>query len=516
MSDVASRHAGTLNGQLRPLEDLDPVVVEVVVEPEHAQSVAVQHAAWMTVNMLARLEGVVSRVLFTAPPGTTLAGRIVPIASSQLAFPQAVLQGAQVIDIVPVVTDRDGAEPTYRLVIGPGKPVSNGLRIYGEAWWGGVAVEHEVTAQTDSALPFGPYLAASFGVAEVFKAARAVPDRHHAPTDAYYSLWEHRASSVPITTGPDVVHAALDYELAGVGAVGCSAVHALWATPGLTGPLLLTDSDEAGVDTTNLNRYLLFGMGHVRAPKASTALEILQQHSSINWRAFDGPLESSPGTHRRILCAVDKNTNRAAVQALWPAMLIMASTKDFRAEVVRCDPRAGGPCARCHNAPETETPDEEWRKRYLQSDEAEQYALAAEVGVSAEEAVRWAQTGECGTAGEGVKDVLRRREGSAPMWAVPFVSCAAGTMLAAEAVKESISAPVPLSPSRPRSSLQFWMPGRSFGAKPYLRDPACPMCAPETVGARFWADAVAEESWRGDEATRYDPTVAPDHLPSEH
>lgn len=468
--------------------------MEIEVDGTAAAWPAVQHTAWMLINMLSRLKGVVSEIVLCCPD-VPQAGRIVPLADRSARFAEAVQQGARAIDTVPVSTQpADGAR--YRLVVGPGPAVQEGLRVYGEAWWGGIAVEEAIQGSGDSALPFGPYMAACLGAAEVFKAARVPPEQFVAPKTVFFSLWSHWTSGAPDWAGPSsVAGAQLAYALAGVGAVGCIAVHALWATPSIEGDVVLADDDEAGIDLTNLNRYLLFGRMHVGQPKAQAAKRVAHD-AAVQWRDHQGPLEDAPGSHRRILCAVDTNEARRAIQALWPSVLLMASTRDLRAEVVRCDPRNGGPCARCHNAPDNEMPDVVLRKEFLHASAEEQRRLAQEAGVGLDDALTWALTGDCGTAGERVRDRLRGNNGGLSLWAVPFVSCAAGTMLAAEAVKEVLGATVPLNVATPRAAVQFWLPDRSLGAKPYQRDSSCPMCTPGSMAADIWGQRVRAEPSR--------------------
>jgi hypothetical protein len=79
MADVASRHAGTLNGRLAALDSTRPVAVAVEVTEEVSDSLAVQHTAWMVVNMLARLKGVVESVSLSCPKETVVAGRVSPL-----------------------------------------------------------------------------------------------------------------------------------------------------------------------------------------------------------------------------------------------------------------------------------------------------------------------------------------------------------------------------------------------------------------------------------------------------
>ncbi len=497
MERISSRHEGNLGGRLRPFDETDAVSVTLEIAEDVAGLAAVQHTAWMALNMLTRLSGIVMRIYLVCPRGIPLAGRVVPLAQRTLSLDEALFEGATAIATVPCEKVAPQRPEGFLLVIGPGGPVADGFRVHGEGWWGGVTSGAAIAPHSDSCLPYGPYLAASFAVGEVFKAARIDPRRYHRAQSVFYSLWTHRATASPDPAGPATVSGTrLSESLAGVGAVGCIAVHALWATPGLLGDVVLADSDKNGVDITNLNRYLLFGRASVGKPKASTAADIARD-GDILWLPYDGNLESYLGPARRILCAVDTNTSRRAVQARWPASLLMASTEELRAELVRCDPRHGGPCARCFNDPVAAIPDDERRQRFLSMSTEEQRTFAESVGATVGDALEWAQTGRCSTSGDRVRDALLGPHNALEAWAVPFVSCAAGVMLAAEAVKETMDARTPLSPSVPRATVQFWRPEESSGAKPYLRDLGCPMCRPGTEAVTVWRERMAQTALRG-------------------
>lgn len=495
MDRVSSRHEATLGGRLAPLDRGRSIAVQVVIPADVAATAAVQHTAWMTINMLARLDGVVGSISVVCPSGVALARQVSPLSGGATTLPEGIASGAAAINTVPVVLAAEPAD--VRLVVGPGGAVGSGIRVYGEGWCGGVARRTAIPTAGPSTLPFGPYIAAAIAVGEVFRAARIDPLRYPAADSAFYSLWSHQAAHTYIAGGPAVLPAVtLDETLAGVGAVGCICAHALWAADGVGGDVLLVDGDMDGIDVTNLNRYLLFAREHLGLPKASTARALLAG-SQINWSVHDGPLETAPGLHRRILCAVDVNEARMAVQNRWPERLLMASTNELRAEVVRCDPRHGGPCARCHNDPAAMTPDEELRRQFRTASPNQQQEIAGRHNANLAEVMAWAETGECGTSGERVRDALRAGQSAPPAFAVPFVSLAAGTMLAAEVVKEQLGAAVPLSPERQHATLQFWAPAASKGASCYGRDPRCPLCRPDSEAVAVWRERVSRQPGRG-------------------
>ncbi|MDA8342369.1 MAG: ThiF family adenylyltransferase [Actinomycetota bacterium] len=502
MDAVSSRHEIEVRGVVGPMDSASPVAVSLEIPADVAGSPAAQHTAWALLNMLARLDRVVSRVSVVCTSDVPLRARLSPLAGDADRFRDALQHAAAAVNVAPV--DLGDHRGDVRLVIGPGNAVSDGMRVYGEGWCGGFARDRAVAAAPPSILPFGPYIAAAMAVGEVFKLVRIDPVKYPPTTAAFYSLWSHQSDTTFIHGGPAGVDSiVLNETLAGVGAVGSICANVLWATDGVSGRVLLVDGDEKGVDITNLNRYMLFGRAHLGMPKASTARDLLNEAGAIVWDANDGPLESTGRSHRRILCAVDTNPSRLAVQNHWPESLLMASTNELRAELVRCDPRMGGPCARCYNPPETVTPDDELRRRFLEADPDEQRRLAEQVGADLRDAVAWAETGECGTTGERVRDALRVPQGRTESFSAPFVSCAAGTMLAAEVVKEQLDAPVPLSPSVARALVQFWQPDRSSGARPYLRDPRCPSCIPDCDAGVVWRERTAARPLRSN-ASRED------------
>jgi hypothetical protein len=439
-------------------------------------------------NMLARLEMVVSEVFVDCPAGVPIAGRISPLFLEGVELDRAVAAALAEIDTVPMTLSPQRGD--LRLVIGPGPVESGTLRVYGEGWCGGISLERELPEGPQSSLPFGPLLAASLAVAEVFRASLLDLDRFPAVGFAFYSTWSHQVLSEARFDGPAAIdHVKLSEVLVGAGAVGVICAMCLWATEGLLGTVDLIDHDL--VDETNLNRYLLFDKRHVGLHKVNAAVSLLGG-SGIHFEPHDVQLEVSGLSISRGLCAVDRNNSKAAVQNHWPESLLMATTRDLRAELVRCDPRLGGPCARCYNQPEDEgVPDDDLRARFRSMTPEEQVTFAESANASVEDARRWAELGECGTSGDRVRDALREDSGPMAAFAVGFVSCAAGVMLGAEAVKEAMGATTPLSTSLPRASLQFFSPHRSPGAAHYPRDSLCPMCVPGEPGAEEWGRRVS-------------------------
>ena len=473
------------------MDQADRASVVVSIAPELANLPACQHTAWMLINLLARADGIVDRVALECPRGVELAGRIVPLADRHLDLFDALISGAAAVDAVPVSSCKrvDPADFNIHFTVGPGLPASGTIRVHGERWWGGFA-RREIPGNGFSPLPFGPYVAAALAMSEVFKAVRL---REYVPLEsAFHSLWTMRAAGRPdldpAWSGPETVDGVpVSATLAGVGAVGSTWLHALWATPGLGGAGLLADNDKYGVDTTNLNRCPIFGRSSVGSAKASEAARICAD-ADIVLTPHDGPIGTTASDRPGLMVsAVDTNRSRRAVQGLYPPRLLSGSTHDLRAEVLRCDPELSTACIHCYNPVEPDgESDDELRKRFLTMDPAEQRQLAEDLKISIDEAVLWGTEGVCGFAGDQVAARLRPTSGGLSAFAVGFVSVMAGTMLAALTVQESLRLG-PLHDSTCRAVFQFFDPLSPRNAPGMLaRQSACPMCDPETPADGIW------------------------------
>ena len=484
---IVDRHEGDLGWLFLTFGDSNLVGVKVVVVRQSASMPCTEHTAWMLVNLLARLTGVVRSVAISCPRDVQLAGRVVPLSQRNIDLRTALLEGGQAVGAVPVHQD----QMLERIVVvGPseGEGAPGTLHVWGNAWCGGIqqAPFHADVLGEPSGLPFGPYAAACIAVGEVFKAARMNRSAYVSPESAFFSVWDFRASDVPIVSGPSRIDVSVDSALAGVGAVGCSFLHGLWACNGVSGRLVLIDNDANGVEATNLNRYVLFGSSSIGKAKASEASRILSD-STIQWEARDEGIEVVAVLPERVISAVDRNASRHAIQNRYPARIMSGSTQDLRAEVLRCGPPGVGACLRCFNPLERVVADDELRRHARSASEANLSELAAVAGISVPQAKEWIATGRCGIPGERLLPHLRFA-GELPAFAVGFVSVMAGTMLSAAFIKDHLEYPGPLSDAAQRATYQFHSPlAPSNRAWSFSRDPRCPMCSRETVAGQMWA-----------------------------
>lgn len=247
----------------------------------------------------------------------------------------ALLNGAGEIGIVPVELDWSVGR---HIVVGRCEHPSADLYVFGEGWSGGFSTSPiRKTDVSGSTLPFGPYVAACLAAGEVFKAVRMRPESYDAPSSAFYSMWNHRTSTALDRDGPASVSINVDFALAGVGAVGSAALHALWACDNVTGRITLADNDACGLESTNLNRYSLFGRKSVASAKAREAARIVTD-ASWECEAHDKAIEDLDPFPMFVLSAVDSNPSRAAIQNRYPSRILSASTHELRAESLRCGP----------------------------------------------------------------------------------------------------------------------------------------------------------------------------------
>lgn len=456
----------------------------MVVAGETAHLASVQHTAWMLLNLLSRQQGIISRIGLICPPGVPQAGRMTPLTIRTLDLRSALIAGNEAIGVVPVIPD---TVVGWSLVVGAtGRAEPDRLYMVGNGWCGGISATPVEMVSQQSALPFGPYIAACLAAGEVFKAARLKPGSYSSPESVFYSAWTRHPTSTFDPAGPVTVKREVDIALGGVGAVGCAFLHTLDCCPGVSGKVLLADNDDKGLEHSNLNRYVLFGKESVGRMKATEAARLLAD-SSLVFDPNDRPLEAMASMPMVVVSAVDTNPARAAIQNRYPAQILSASTHDLRAEVLRCGPPGIGACLRCYNPPEIAKSDQQIALEIqgMSDDELTEHAKAA--GVTVVEARQWAASQKCGMAGEGVLKHFRESEPRPHGFAVGFVSVMAGSLLAAELVMGEL-ATAPTVRKGNRSVFQFWLPlAASNRPSDYLRDPACPMCRLDSPAILIWS-----------------------------
>lgn len=503
MESVSSRHAGDLGGTLGSFDPSQAVTVQIAIDPDLAHTPAVQHAAWMLVNLLARAEGIVAAIRVVPDPDVPVRERTIPFGTAGHLHDRLAEAGTA-IGVVPVTL---GIAPADRvIVVGHRHPTtdedSTALIALGAGWWGGVAfgpVRAAAWADVDAARdePIGPYIAASLAAADVFLRIRD-PRAAEISADRYgWNAWTSQPDNIPSQLGPGVRDVVLDsVGLAGVGAVGAAWMHTVWATSSVTGGVLAVDADAEGVSISNLNRGLLFCRKHLSAPKAATAAAVAA--GSVEWDPRQGYFETEQPRPALLISAVDTNNARDALQALYSAQTLSASTQDLRAEVSVAGSPGVGACLRCFNTPEPTLSDSQLRARARHGGHAIIRELSEEIGVDTDDVQRRLDTPGCDTISDRMLTQLRAKYGqdAAPArFAVGFTSAMAGVLLAAETFRlflDPTSRPLAASA---RTTFQFRRPASPLnGTRAYPRDQACPKCAPTTPAMAIWR--ARHEKWQ--------------------
>jgi hypothetical protein len=464
---ISNRHRGNLGGRLT--DSRLPAKVTVTLDADSARSPAAQHLSWMLLNLLARQAYEIREIELVVPEGIAPVKRLSPLISTNTDLRAALRNGISLIN--PEVLEPKATVTSQVAVrVGPG-PLGEAdfalaTTTYG---WSGYVGQVPVEILGKDEHPVGSYVAASLCASEIFKFIRGM--RPEAGTFTQ-GIWLDAASlrissEAPSSPGP-VLPADLHLApavIAGIGAVGNGFLHTLYPLWWLWGELVLIDGDPMGIDETNLNRYVLFGLPHIQSHKASAASRLF-----IGSRLITHPVDESwqvwyPKCYDEsldlVISAVDKNEARHAIQDALPRLILGASTKDMRALVCHYDVLRGGPCLRCRNPIRNATPDDVLITRLSNRSEAERASEAQRVGVdaSALEAFLLDPQSHCGMISGEILQKFADGD-TQEEWAVGFVSLLAGVLLAAEYLKLSIDAvQTSLDAQRNAFRFQFWDPG---------------------------------------------------------
>lgn len=487
MSGIGDRHSGTAGGALRLAGK--PVSVEIRLGLDAFRASA-QHTAWMLLNMLCRLQGVVNIVRLNCPSEIDVLPKLSPLIKKGESLAEALISGARAIgspqegfaavelssrqssDIVISVGFEFRADATFCAV-------GNGL-------CGGIFSRQLAPPARFSDLAVGPYIGACLAAGEIFRLVRLnsyVPERQ-----LFLSALDHSHSVEPLWSDLDIKDQLRSVLLVGVGAVGSALLHALYSSQ-VRGTIGLADNDERGVDRTNLGRYSLFGWAALDKPKASEAAQLLRK---AEFRAVphDGGFEHfflGAEKPQIVLSAVDKNSARHALQEHYAPLFISASTYNLRAEVLRCGPPSVGACLACFNPIETERRSEDEIRALLRERPEVAANLCEKLNLDVNRVAAWIRERKCSETGDRLVEELRTDDGSVAAFAVGFVSVLAGTLLAAELLKTISRSAGPLDEVRNRAVFQFQKPAAVTNASHfYPRDEQCTACSPGNLGAQIW------------------------------
>ncbi len=301
------------------------------------------------VNLLARMKSAITGVSILIPNGISL-HQYVPLYGNDFR--------AGLVRLVNSITgprsnyavsfnfDGQMAHPTVSVLVGGDSQHQSLATIQVEAnAWTAYINASQPLPDWDTPIPFGPHLAATLAVAEIFK----------------YLLicnFPHQISELQIKLLNDVAFSALTYgadpgistypsintslslnniAIAGVGAGGSAALYTLSCLPGLTGKISLIDPGRH--KQSNLTRYLLSSYHdcHAGTHKIETARSFLRHHHPT----LEVQLEPLPYAEvtdrdfRLVVSTVDTPEARWDIQNDWPAVLLDAAVVETIYAVLR-------------------------------------------------------------------------------------------------------------------------------------------------------------------------------------
>jgi hypothetical protein len=495
---ISNRHWGNLGGRLT--DSRLPAKVSVLVEADTAHHPATQHLTWMLLNLLARQSYEICEIELMLPEGIPAVQRLSPLISTTSDLKESLREGISHINPAVLVSETTAASHVS-VRVGPGALAEADFALATTAYsWSGYVGQVPVNLIGEDEHPVGAYVAASLCAGEIFKFIRGM--RAECGTFAH-QLWIDAASlrvsnEAPASRGPwlpDDLY-LISAVVAGIGAVGNGMLHTLYPLAHLRGELTLIDGDPKGIDVTNLNRYVLFGLPHTSTPKASAASELFAGSRLIMhpvdeyWQSWYSRKAGRPLD--LVISAVDKNSARHAIQNAVPRLVLGASTNEMRAQVNLYDVLHGGPCLRCRNPIEEAVPDDVLITRLRRLSTKERHIEAERAGIDAStlEAFLSDPRGHCGMISG---DTLQRFAGEDAQeeWSVGFVSLLSGVLLAAEYLKLSLDpSQGTLNAQRNTFKFQFWRPDSAEANKIYYTPPEetcfCQTSTSRSAMATLW------------------------------
>lgn len=464
-SEMASRHRGDLGGRFTDTNV--PAHVVIALEPHVALSRTAQHLTWMLVNLLARQSVEIASLELRISPEVATRTRLSPLIPDGLGFAEALMVGLKGINRGVLKLGQEVRSRVFvRVGPGPMEPADFAVATTA-AGWSGFVGQQPVDELGDGENPIGAYIAACLCAGEIFKFVRSIrPGEGEFARHVWLDSFNFQVAT-ECSPGPMLpTHATLRRAvLAGVGAVGCAFLQTLFPLEGLDGDITAIDGDLKGLDITNLNRYVLFGLEHRTQPKATLAASVFSS-SSIRLEPVDRFWQDWRSENRTqdldlVVSAFDTNAARHAIQDELPRLILGASTDGLRAQVNRYGLGDGGPCLRCHNPIETRKSDQAVIEELRSLSPGERAQRGAAEGIEADvlESFLSDPHGNCGLiSGETLRHFAGTSE-SEHEWSVGFVSVIAGVLLAAEYLKVCFfSQETSLSPSKSLFRFQFWFP----------------------------------------------------------
>ena len=456
----------------------------------------------MVANLLARQYGVIKTILVDVPacqinPVTFLLDPDGDDLRSNLLHLIATV-GCDEITSTEASTDD---HPDVEVLIGPcerspGAEVS--ISVTADGWKFLCSTKDPApTTVGESSNPIGPYMAACFAAASVFK---YFFQTDHA-IDLAYSLWNHKDGEwSDLSQGPEPKgELPRPFYLIGAGAVGTACAFTLAAAPNIQGTLIPIDPQTS--DETSRNRLISCAYKRTNVPKV-TLLESLFASSEIDVIPYQGfwPDYTADDDRRTppeireielayryewVLSCVDRNKDRRAIAKYLPKNVIGGSTNGGTAQIVYYVIESPFPCLACYHPVPAALPTAELREQLLAMtiEEKREWYVRHDADNEAIDAMElYLKDPDCGGPGEAKLTELGR-EGETD-WSVGFVSVASGVTVAAEMIRIAMLGKENAINDQNEIFAWFWKPGvaRSVSRK----KKGCAICGDRESLKRYW------------------------------
>jgi molybdopterin/thiamine biosynthesis adenylyltransferase len=345
ISLAGSRPAGVAQELLGKPVSAEAIYSRHVVLTGEPAVLSTLNGRWAFVDSLRLLLCVAGRLTVVVPRGELAELVGVITASAWSRTPPVVVSNPSAVDVEDAAAvlnvGNEVRDPAAWTAIN-----SNGWVVYASSQ------RSLTTATFGQANAAAALMAASFGVAEVFKRLIGTPGEVAPLLDsASLSLFDY--SDGRATSGPHLPEelCLTDAVLVGAGAIGNGIALLLSQLP-VRGKLRLLDKQDYGVE--NFGTCLMLQREGWMAPKAeklatwlkgNSALEVTGRKIAIDEALASGFFPSSPAL---VLNALDDVSARRAVQDLWPRVLIDGGINSVGAAVIQYHlARHDCACLRC-------------------------------------------------------------------------------------------------------------------------------------------------------------------------
>lgn len=493
--------------------------VRVTVSEDVARTRAGQLGAWLCVNLLARLDGLVHEIELNVPEVAAHPSLLTLYLGTPEWRPHTPRVGLRqaLADLCATASGNrvqanltvPDAAVTFQIVIGCGRlavpPAERTVWCFGSGWraYMGEKPPSVGAPQRSEDNPLGIYLAVCYAVAEAFKAIRGLkPEARAEISEIFTSVWTGKNASTwgDLEDGPvvDTLRVSAAY-LVGAGAVGQAAAFVI--STATLGSDYVTIVDGEDIDNTNRNRYILSATRDEGGNKAALIESFLRAHgipafaSGVHWT----PYLTRPDPHPNpafsfaeaqlkfplVLSCVDTNTARHELQRTWPLDIIGGSTEGLRIQVTHYDLRTQTACLACHNPiPDFERGLSSLRQGLSALPRDQQRARLVELGIAPEKTdavLSYLEKPKCGELGE---QELRKFVDQGPIaFSVGFVSFAAGLFVTRHWIRHALGGPSDMAPPTEHYLTLNFYNGRSM----WSEQSANPACFCQSGGRAVWA-----------------------------